>query len=165
MKSGLTCRALAFALPQTRRLEKNAAHMIPSTPSSLAALTPTGMAPPDSLRQLAERLQAFAAARDWGPYHSPKNLASALIVEAAELLEPFQWLSPEQSRNLPPPAREAVALEMADVLLYLVQLASVLQVDLVDAAWRKLAINEARFPRTALHQDAPGSPDPERSSH
>ncbi len=102
--------------------------------------------PADSLAQLAARLQAFAEARDWGRFHAPKNLAAALVVEAGELLEPFQWLTEAESRALSPEQTEAVALEMADVLLYLVQLGNQLGVDVVDAAWRKLAINETRFP-------------------
>ena len=100
----------------------------------------------DSLDALKQRLQAFAAARDWQPFHSPKNLASALIVEAGELLEHFQWLTEEQSRRLDDTQRQAVAAEMADVLLYLVQLAASLQVDLVDAAQRKIEVNEHRYP-------------------
>ncbi|HET8694364.1 MAG TPA: nucleotide pyrophosphohydrolase [Aquabacterium sp.] len=100
----------------------------------------------DSLNQLAQRLRDFAQARDWGPFHAPKNLASALIVEAGELLEPFQWMTEDQSRALSPEQKEAVALEMADVLLYLVQLANELDVDLVEVAQRKIDINELRFP-------------------
>jgi len=99
-----------------------------------------------TLAQLAGRLQQFADARDWGPFHSPKNLASALIVESGELLEHFQWLTEEQSRQLDADEREAVAMEMADVLLYLVQLSSALGVDLMDAAERKMVINARRFP-------------------
>ncbi|HET8870986.1 MAG TPA: nucleotide pyrophosphohydrolase [Aquabacterium sp.] len=100
----------------------------------------------DSLNQLAQRLRDFAQARDWGQFHAPKNLASALIVEAGELLEPFQWMTEAQSRALSPEQKDAVALEMADVLLYLIQLANELDVDLVDAARRKIEINERRFP-------------------
>lgn len=100
----------------------------------------------DSFEQLSQRLQAFAKAREWEQFHSPKNLASALIVEAGELLEHFQWLTEEQSRNLPPAKRDEVASEMADVLLYLIQLASALGVDLPDAARRKIASNELRYP-------------------
>ena len=102
--------------------------------------------PKDSLAQLAQRLAQFAAERDWERFHAPKNLASALVVEAAELLEPFQWLSEAQSRSLDADQREAVAQEMADVLLYLVQLANVTGIDLLDAAQRKMAINAQRFP-------------------
>lgn len=101
---------------------------------------------PDSLDHLAGRLADFAAAREWQPFHSPKNLASALIVEAGELLEHFQWLTEDQSRTLDDPKKAAVADEMADVLLYLVQLASSLQVDLLDAARCKIERNESRYP-------------------
>jgi dCTP diphosphatase len=101
---------------------------------------------PDTLDLLARRLQLFAKARDWEQFHSPKNLACALIVEAGELLEHFQWLTEEQSRNLTQAKRDEIASEMADVLLYLVQLASALGVDLPEAARRKIDINEQRYP-------------------
>lgn len=104
-------------------------------------------ASPDSLAHLATRLQAFADARDWGRFHSPKNLASALVVEAGELLEPFQWLTEQQSRELSADVKNEVALEMADVLLYLMQLGNQLGVDVVEAAHRKIGINEGRFPK------------------
>lgn len=100
----------------------------------------------DSLRDLAQRLEAFAAERHWQPFHSPKNLASALSVEAAELLEHFQWLTEDQSRQLPADKKQAVAFEMADVLLYLVQLSSALGVDLLDAARRKMVLNAEKYP-------------------
>lgn len=100
----------------------------------------------DSLDQLAQRLQAFAQARDWGQFHSPKNLASALIVEAGELLEHFQWLTEDQSRNLDAAKKQEVAFEMADVLLYLIQMGNELGVDLVDAAQRKVVLNEQKYP-------------------
>jgi len=101
---------------------------------------------PDSLQQLALRLQQFANARDWAQFHSPKNLASALVVEAGELLEHFQWLTEEQSRQLDAEKQQAVAHEMADVLLYLVQLASALGVDLIAAAGEKMVINARKYP-------------------
>ena len=100
----------------------------------------------DPLHSLAQQLREFARARDWEQFHSPKNLASALVVEAGELLEHFQWLTEQQSRELPPDKREAVAAEMADVLLYLIQLASNLGIDLADAARRKMVVNEQRYP-------------------
>ena len=100
----------------------------------------------DSLNQLSQRLKAFAQARDWGQFHSPKNLASALIVEAGELLEHFQWLTEDQSRHLDADKKQAVAYEMADVLLYLIQMSNELGVDLVDAAQRKVALNEQKYP-------------------
>jgi dCTP diphosphatase len=100
----------------------------------------------DSLLQLRDALRAFAAERDWDQFHSPRNLAAALAVEAAELLEPFQWLTDEQSRNLPPETRVAVEQELADVLLYLVRLADTLDVDLSRAAVDKMARNAAKYP-------------------
>lgn len=102
-----------------------------------------------TLRELAQRLQQFADERDWGRFHAPKNLASALIVEAAELLEPFQWMSEEASRQLDAAQKQEVASEMADVLLYLVQLSNALGVDLMQAAMDKMALNAQRFPPTA----------------
>jgi NTP pyrophosphatase (non-canonical NTP hydrolase) len=100
----------------------------------------------DALHGLRESLREFARARDWEQFHTPKNLAMALSVEAAELMEIFQWLRAEESASLPPEARDAAAEEIADVLLYLVRLADVLEIDPVDAARRKLALNEARYP-------------------
>lgn len=101
---------------------------------------------PDSIDDLALALRRFAEERDWGPFHSPKNLASALVVEAGELLEPFQWLSEDESRALSPEKLQAVSDELADVLLYLVQLSSALQVDLLAAARAKLQRNAHRYP-------------------
>ena len=103
-------------------------------------------AAPDALAELRDALRAFAAERDWERFHTPKNLAMALSGEAGELIEHFQWLSVEQSAALDATTREAVALEMADVLLYLVRLADVLEVDLAAAARRKIAINAQRYP-------------------
>ena len=100
----------------------------------------------DALDSLTQALRRFAAERDWSQFHSPKNLACALSVEAAELLEHFQWLTDSQSEQLPPEKRAAVAQELADVLLYLLQLADRLQVDLVAAARQKLELNAAKYP-------------------
>lgn len=98
------------------------------------------------LVELRDLLRTFAAERDWDQFHTPKNLATALSVESAELLEHFQWLKDDESRNLPDPTKEAVAQEMADVLLYLVRLADKLDVDLVEAARRKVAFNASKYP-------------------
>jgi NTP pyrophosphatase (non-canonical NTP hydrolase) len=103
-------------------------------------------APMNDLERLRERVRAFAAARDWEQFHSPKNLAMALSVEAAELVEIFQWLTEAESRDLAPHAHAAAAEEIADVLLYLVRLADVLGIDIAAAAERKLAANELRYP-------------------
>ncbi len=98
------------------------------------------------LTELRDQLRVFAAERDWDQFHSPKNLASALTVEAAELLEPFQWLSEEQSRALPTKAAEAVRMEIADVLIYLIRLADKLDVDMLQAARDKIAANGLKYP-------------------
>jgi len=100
----------------------------------------------DPLRQLRDALRDFAAEREWDQFHTPRNLATALAVEAAELLEPFQWLDDAQSRALSPDTRAAVEEEMADVLLYLVRLADRLEVDLERAAHAKLARNAEKYP-------------------
>ena len=100
----------------------------------------------DSLQGLAKELDRFARDRDWKHFHSPKNLASALIVEAGELLEHFQWMTEAQSRELAPEQREAVGAEIADVLLYLIQLADALGIDPVAAARAKLQVNASKYP-------------------
>lgn len=100
----------------------------------------------EDLSALRDALRRFAEERDWDQFHSPKNLASALAVEAAELLEPFQWLTEDQSKNLTPAQFSAVREEMADVLLYLIRLADKLDVDLVKAAEQKIEINARKYP-------------------
>lgn len=99
-----------------------------------------------TIESLSRALREFAAARDWEQFHSPKNLASALAVEAAELLEHFQWLTEDQSRQLPADKLAAVSHEAADVLLYLLQLADKLQIDLAQAAREKLELNAQKYP-------------------
>jgi NTP pyrophosphatase (non-canonical NTP hydrolase) len=101
---------------------------------------------PDSLQHLTHQLSQFAQERDWEQFHSPKNLASALVVEAGELLEHFQWVTEKQSRELPADQRAAVSEEVADVLLYLLQLASALGIDPIQAAQSKLAANALKYP-------------------
>jgi NTP pyrophosphatase (non-canonical NTP hydrolase) len=101
---------------------------------------------PDSLHDLAGDLREFAAERDWLQYHAPKNLAAALVVEAGELLENFQWLTEAESRDLPPEKVEAVRGEVGDVLIYLVQFCTAMGIDPVEAARGKLAVNARRFP-------------------
>lgn len=99
-----------------------------------------------NLQSLTQSLRAFAQERDWEQFHAPKNLACALSVEAAELLEHFQWLTDEQSRHLSAPKKAEVAAEAADVLLYLLQLCDKLQIDLVAAARLKLLTNAEKYP-------------------
>ena len=98
------------------------------------------------LEALRDAQRAFAAEREWDQFHTPKNLAAALAVEAAELLEPFQWLTADQSASLAPEQLAAVREEMADVLLYLVRLADKLDVDLLAAAQDKIARNALKYP-------------------
>jgi NTP pyrophosphatase (non-canonical NTP hydrolase) len=98
------------------------------------------------MQTLQASLRTFAAERDWEQFHSPKNLASALSVEAAELLEHFQWLTEEQSRSIPAEKREAIAEEIADVFLYLLQLADKLGIDPVQAAQKKMQKNAIKYP-------------------
>lgn len=100
----------------------------------------------DSLEDLKLRLRQFASDRNWAQFHAPKNLAMALAVEAAELLEPFQWLTEEQSRSLDSEALGEVRHELADVLLYLVQLADQLNIPLIEAAQQKLELNARKYP-------------------
>jgi len=101
---------------------------------------------PHGLTQLRDALRQFADERDWDQFHSPKNLASALAVEAAELLERFQWLTEDESRNLPAAEHAKVRQEMADVLNYLVRLADKLDIDLLEAARDKIEINARKYP-------------------
>ncbi|MEV0649202.1 nucleotide pyrophosphohydrolase [Phytomonospora sp. NPDC050363] len=102
-----------------------------------------------SLDWLTEDLRAFAAARGWEKFHRPKNLAMALSGEVGELVAELQWLTPEECENLTDAKREAVAAEMADVLMYLTRLADVLGVDLEAATRAKMARNAGRFPELA----------------
>jgi len=100
----------------------------------------------DSLDTLRLHIREFAFARAWERYHTPKNLVMALSVEASELLEPFQWLTAEQSLKLNAEQHEAVRQEIADVLIYLTRLADILEIDLLEAAADKLAINARKYP-------------------
>lgn len=106
------------------------------------------------LAELKERLRVFARERDWEQFHSPKNLAAALIVEAAELLEHFQWRTAAESETLDAATREQVAQELADVFIYLVRIADRLDVDLLDAAERKIALNARKYPADRVRGSA-----------
>ena len=101
---------------------------------------------PDRLETLRARITAFAAERDWDQFHNPKNLAMAVAAEAGELVEHFQWLTPEQSASLPRATREEVAIECADVLLFLLRLCDKLDIDLASAAEKKLVLNAGKYP-------------------
>lgn len=100
----------------------------------------------NDLDEIKEKLRQFALARDWDQFHSPKNLSMALAGEVGELLELFQWLTEEQSKNLTREQRKAVEEEVADVFLYLLRLADRLGVDLLEAAKNKIIIDEQKYP-------------------
>lgn len=99
-----------------------------------------------SMKSLQVRLRSFADERDWDQFHSPKNLSTALIVEAAELLEHFQWLTQDQSTNLSQEKLLEVEAEIADIFIYLLRLSDKLGIDMLDAAIRKIARNEEKYP-------------------
>lgn len=119
----------------------------------------------DDVQALQKRLVAFAAARDWEQYHTPKNLAAALSVEAAELVEIFQWLTPEESARIMADrdAAHRVTDEVADVLAYLLQFCSVVGVDPLAALAAKIERNEQRFPAPQAN-GAGTKPEPEAGS-
>ena len=103
----------------------------------------------DDLIELRDTLREFAGARNWREFHTPKNLAMALIVEAAELVEHFQWATPAESCQLSPEKAAAVRDEVADVLIYLVEIADVLKIDLAAAARDKIKKNALKYPAPA----------------
>lgn len=101
-----------------------------------------------NLSEIEEYLNTFARDRDWEQFHTPKNLVMALTGEAGELAEIFQWLNLEESRRVmeDPKAAARTREELADILQYVIRLASVLGIDLREALWAKLRINEQRYP-------------------
>lgn len=100
----------------------------------------------DELNEITDKLRRFAKDRDWDKFHSPKNLSMALAGEVGELNEQFQWLTEQQSINLPSDKRKAVEAEIADILIYLIRLADILNINLLDAAKDKIVINEMKYP-------------------
>ena len=100
----------------------------------------------DSVQQLQDKLKQFAVERDWEQFHSPKNLAMALSIEAAELMEHFMWLDLKQSEVLSDEKRQQVAYELADVFIYTLRLAERMGIDLVSSTYEKMAINATKYP-------------------
>ena len=100
----------------------------------------------NELEDIKQRLRIFAKERDWDQFHSPKNFSMALIVECAELVEHFQWLTDEQSKRLPADTLDEVTLEMADIMIYLIRLADKLGVDLIKSVNRKIELNALKYP-------------------
>lgn len=100
----------------------------------------------DSLDGLRARVNAFVTERDWAQFHSPKNLAMAMIVEAGEVVEHFQWMTEDESRNLDAETKEQVGQELSDTLVYLLRIAEVCGVDLIEAANKKIDLNAQKYP-------------------
>ena len=96
--------------------------------------------------RVKKQVRQFVVEREWDQFHSPKNLSMALIVEAAEMVEHFQWLTEEQSCNLDQEKLAEVELELADIQIYLISLAEKLKLDLVVAVEKKLALNAKKYP-------------------
>jgi len=101
--------------------------------------------------ELKKRIEQFCRARKWEKFHTPKNLAMAMVKEAAEVVEIFQWLTPAQASNLPPAERAHLAEELADTYVYLTKIADAYGIDLVEAALAKMDKNERKYP-AALNQ-------------
>lgn len=108
----------------------------------------------NELDQLKHQIRTFAEERDWDQFHSPKNISMALIVEAAELVEHFQWMTEEQSRNLSDKTQKKVEQEMADIFVYLLRLADKLDVDLIRAAESKIQLNKEKYPAEKVRGSA-----------
>lgn len=109
---------------------------------------------PCCLFELQLKLRQFAQEREWEQFHTPKNLSMALIAEAAELLEHFQWLTPEQSQQLTEEKKSQVGLEIADVFLYLLRLADILKLDILASARQKMLINQQKYPAQQVRGSA-----------
>jgi dCTP diphosphatase len=116
--------------------------------TSLAGVSMEKTGKPLELAEITARQRRFVVERDWEKYHTPKNLVMALSRECSELLEIFQWVDGDQSKIITanPQAKEAVSDEIADVLLYLVRVADVLDIDISEAVCRKLEKNEKKYP-------------------
>ena len=108
----------------------------------------------ESLLNIQEQLRRFAQDRDWNQFHSPKNLSMALSVEVSEILEHFQWLTEQQSQELSPEVLGKVEFELADAFIYILRLADKLEVDLIDAVAKKIAINESKYPAERVQGSA-----------
>jgi len=102
------------------------------------------------VNHLRDTIRAFIEDRDWEQFHSPKNLAMALSVEVSEVVGHFQWLTQEQSRNLPPEKLAEVREEIGDVMIYLIELADKLGIDAMEAAKAKVEVNERKYPATLV---------------
>ena len=100
----------------------------------------------DSLIELRTRINTFVEERDWAQFHSPKNLAMAMIVEAGEVVEHFQWMTEQESLNLNAETKEQVGQELSDTFVYLLRIAEVCGIDLIDSANKKIDLNAKKYP-------------------
>lgn len=100
---------------------------------------------------LSQALAEFADQRGWQPFHTPKNLAMALSVEVAEIVEIFQWTDPAESHTIAPDKQQALKEEIGDVMIYLTMLASRFNIDPEQAAWAKMELNEKKYPASQVY--------------
>jgi len=107
-----------------------------------------------TLHELKERMATFVRERDWDQFHSPKNLSMSISIEAAELMEHFQWLTVEQSQQLEPQALQEISEELADIVLYSLSMANCLQLDLAETVLAKMAKNERKYPKDQVRGKA-----------
>lgn len=107
-----------------------------------------------SIAQLTDDIRKFADERDWDQFHSPKNLSMALAVEASEIMEIFQWLTEDQSANLPAEKLAELADEIGDVAIYLIRLSDKLGIDLLAATAAKFAVNKQKYPADKVRGSA-----------
>jgi NTP pyrophosphatase (non-canonical NTP hydrolase) len=131
-------------------------------PAAFTVAALSGARDMNELDALTQRLREFAAARGWHRSDNAKDLAIAVMVEAAELMEHFQWLAGQDSAGLAPEKRAAVELEIADVLIFLLRLADTVGVDPMASAWRKIELNAARYPAAKVRGRALKYSDIER---
>ena len=110
--------------------------------------------PNSDIKQLQQTLTEFAQQRDWEQFHTPKNLAMALSGEVGELLEIFQWLTPEQSQQLSPEKKQHAREEIADVMMYLLRLADKSDIDVMQACQEKIQQNAAKYPISKCYGSA-----------
>ncbi len=99
-----------------------------------------------TLQQLKEQVGNFVRERDWEQFHTPKNLSMSIAIEAAELMEHFQWLTVEQSKDLPDPALHDIGEELADIVIYSLSMANALNLDLAQTVRAKMAKNISKYP-------------------
>ncbi|WP_237155862.1 nucleotide pyrophosphohydrolase [Photobacterium phosphoreum] len=114
----------------------------------------TTTCPNSDIKQLQQTLTEFAQQRDWEQFHTPKNLAMALSGEVGELLEIFQWLTPEQSQQLSPEKKQHASEEIADVMMYLLRLADKCDIDVMQACQEKIQQNAAKYPISKCYGSA-----------